>query len=85
MLDYVQLKNMYSSSLNLSDIVRGLSCRQVFHTQGYMQANFVTQSMKYKPSCQQSYSNSILLYKLIIIIPFILSITIIYFFHAHHV
>ena len=47
----VQLKNIYSylnSSLKLSDIVRGLSC-------------------------QQLYCNVLSLYKLIIIIPFILS------------
>ena len=51
MLYSFQLKNMYSylnSSLKLSDIVRGLSC-------------------------QQLYCNLLSLYKLIIIIPFILS------------
>ena len=36
-------------------------------------------------SCQQSYCNSISLYKLIIIIPFILFSTNFYFFHPHHV
>ena len=51
MLYSVQLKNMYSylnSSLKLSDIVHGLSCRQ-------------------------SYRNLLSLYKLIIMIPLILS------------
>ena len=36
-------------------------------------------------SCQQSYSNLLSLYKLIIIIPFILSYNFFYFFHPHHV
>ena len=51
MLYSVQLKNMYSylnSSLKLSDIVRGLSCQQLYY-------------------------NLLSLYKLIIIIPIILS------------